>query len=75
MSSYRLKITRGCLIAGQPFEEGSIVELDLERACDTLGAGVAQPADDATAARLRSIPSFTWKRPAEEPERHLQRIH
>jgi hypothetical protein len=50
---HRLRITKGCMVAGQACAEGDLIEADDEVAYDALNAGVAKFEDGETPEHLR----------------------
>jgi hypothetical protein len=57
---FQLRVTRGCMIAGQAFSEGALIEVDDAVAHDALREGVAKFEDEETAKRLRTRPYSGW---------------
>lgn len=74
MEGYRLRMTKGCRVAGQGCAEGEVIDVDLQTAMDLLHIGYAEPADAATAACFRTAPRVAWKDPDAEHSVFVKRV-
>lgn len=57
---HRLRITKGCMAAGQPCREGQLIEVDAETAYALLNLDYAEIADEATAKHFRRDQRWSW---------------